>query len=346
MKITTPLEDDGIPEYLRVLGVPGLADIHVHFLPEQMMRKVWTYFDHAEENYGRPWPIQYRINEQSRLERLRGFGLKAIPALSYAHKPGMAKWLNVWSADFFRRVPDALHCATLYAEPGVGQYVREAIEGGAQLFKVHVKVCAFPPDSPLLDEAWEALENSATPVVIHAGSTPLTGTFTGPEPVRRLMTKFPGLVLVIAHMGMPEYDAFADLVLDYPKVFLDTTMVGTDFTNGFAPMPDSYLNRLSGLQDRIILGSDFPNIPYAYAHQLQALARLDLGDVWLRKVLWENGARLLDLRCTTDVRHSLKGLCSCLLDLPIPMSSRPMPSLWRRLRGVRCLPLLLISGSR
>ncbi|WP_441339071.1 MULTISPECIES: type I restriction-modification system subunit M N-terminal domain-containing protein [Paenarthrobacter] len=54
----------------------------------------------------------------------------------------------------------------------------------------------------------------------------------------------------------------------------------------------------------------------------------------------------LGLRCTTDVRHSLKGLCSCLLDLPIPMSSRPMPSLWRRLRGVRCLPLLLISGSR
>jgi hypothetical protein len=38
-------------------------------------------------------------------------------------------------------------------------------------------------------------------------------------------------------MGMPEYDAFADLVLDYAGVFLDTTMVGTDFTNGFAPMP-------------------------------------------------------------------------------------------------------------
>jgi predicted TIM-barrel fold metal-dependent hydrolase len=55
------------------------------------------------------------------------------------------------------------------------------------------------------------------------------------------------------------------------------------------------LNRLSGLRDRIVLGSDFPNIPYAYAHQLEALTRLDLGDDWLRAVLWENGARLLDL---------------------------------------------------
>jgi hypothetical protein len=45
----------------------------------------------------------------------------------------------------------------------------------------------------------------------------------------------------------------------------------------------------------VVLGSDFPNIPYPYAHQLDALARLGLGDEWMRKVLWENGARLLGL---------------------------------------------------
>lgn len=52
-------------------------------------------------------------------------------------------------------------------------------------------------------------------------------------------------------------------------------------------------------------------------------------------------ARLLgSLRCTTDVRHSLKGLCSCLLDLPIPMSSRLMPlSSWFHLAVRRLLSL-------
>jgi len=44
-----------------------------------------------------------------------------------------------------------------------------------------------------------------------------------------------------------------------------------------------------------VLGSDFPSIPYAYAHQIDALARLGLGDDWLRAVLWNNGARLLGL---------------------------------------------------
>jgi predicted TIM-barrel fold metal-dependent hydrolase len=44
-----------------------------------------------------------------------------------------------------------------------------------------------------------------------------------------------------------------------------------------------------------VLGSDFPSIPYPYAHQLAALARLGLGDDWLRAVLWSNGARLFGL---------------------------------------------------
>ncbi len=71
-------------------------------------------------------------------------------------------------------------------------------------------------------------------------------------------------------------------------------MAGTDFTNTFAPMPADYLTRLPGLAGKIVLGSDFPNIPYPYAHQLQALARLGLGDEWLAKVLWHNGNALLD----------------------------------------------------
>ena len=37
------------------------------------------------------------------------------------------------------------------------------------------------------------------------------------------------------------------------------------------------------------------NIPYAYAHQLEALARLDPGDDWLRAVCWRSAAELFGL---------------------------------------------------
>jgi len=50
-----------------------------------------------------------------------------------------------------------------------------------------------------------------------------------------------------------------------------------------------------GLGGKLLLGSDFPNLPYPYAEQLAALVALDLGDAWLRAVCWQNAADLLNL---------------------------------------------------
>ena len=50
--------------------------------------------------------------------------------------------------------------------------------------------------------------------------------------------------------------------------------------------------RLAALQERVLLGSDFPTIPYAYAHQLESLERLGLGEEWLRAVCWHNAVRI------------------------------------------------------
>ncbi len=290
-----PGDDAQIPSYWRGLGLPGLADIHVHFLPDPVLHKVWAFFDRAEEAFGRAWPIHYRDSEAQRLATVRAFGLRGIPSLTYPHKPGMAAWLNEWCSAFAARVPDAVHSATLYPEAGATTYVTDALSAGARLFKVHVQVGGFSPADPLLSGAFGALEDAAVPVVMHAGSAPHPGRFTGPGPVRELLRTFPHLVLVVAHLGMSEYDEFADLVEEFPNVHLDTTMAGTDFSNAFAPLPADYVRRLADLGDRVVLGADFPNIPYPYAEQLQALARLDLGDDWMRHVLWHNGARLMRL---------------------------------------------------
>lgn len=290
-----PKTDADIPAYLRELGVPGLVDIHVHFLPERMLQKVWAYFDGAEQHYRTGWPIAYRFDEPTRLAVLRGFGVRVVPALTYPHKPGMARWLNDWNTDFARRVPDAIHCGTLYPEPDVAEYVGAALQAGARLFKMHVQVGRYAPDDALLDPAWSMVAEARVPVVIHAGSAPIAGEFTGVTGVERVLEKHPELTLVVAHAGMPEYHEFADLVERYPNVWLDTTMIATDFTNRFAPLPDGYAARLGELQSRVVLGSDYPNIPYPYAHQLAALARLDLGDEWMRDVLWQNGSRLLQV---------------------------------------------------
>lgn len=295
IRATGPLTDAEVPAYTAALGLPGLADIHVHFLPEPMLRKVWAFFDrHGWEQAG-DWPIHYRYDEATRLRIVRDLGLRGIPALTYPHKPGMAAWLNDWCADFAQRVPDAVRSATFFPEPEARSYVREALDRGARLFKVHLQVGDFDPGDPLLQRVWGLLEDAGVPVVLHAGSGPHGGRHTGPGPVAALLRRFPRLVLVVAHLGMPEYEEFADLAERFAGVHLDTTMAATDYLEQHLPLPASYVARLADLGEKVVLGADFPNIPYPYAHQIEALARLELGEDWLRAVLWDNGARLMRL---------------------------------------------------
>jgi uncharacterized protein len=286
------VKDAEVPAFWQSLGLPGLFDVHVHFLPENIQRRVYQQFDQAGPKIGREWPIRYRGAHDERVEHLRAMGVRRFPTLPYAHRPGVASYLNDWAREFAREVPESLWSATFYPEPEAATYVEKLLADGVEVFKIHVQVGEFDLGDPLLDEVWGLLEDCHTPVVIHAGSGPVSNEFTGPDPMRRVLDRFPRLAAVIAHMGAPEYTEFLTLAERFEEVRLDTTMVFTDFFEAEAPYPRELLARLAGLQPKVLLGSDFPTIPYPYAHQLKSLQRLELGDDWLRAVCWENGSEL------------------------------------------------------
>ncbi|MDJ0345588.1 amidohydrolase family protein [Streptomyces sp. H10-C2] len=293
--VATSADEARVTAFWRGLGLPGLIDVHTHFMPERVLDKVWAYFDAAGPLVGRPWPITYRHQEDERLAVLRGFGVRAFTSMVYPHKRGMAAWLNGWAADFAARTPDCLSTATFFPEEEAADYVRGAVEGGARVVKSHVQVGGYDPNDAWLEPVWGLLAEAGIPVVIHCGSGPVPGKFTGPEPVARVLARHPRLRLVIAHMGMPEYTGFLDLADRYPGVLLDTTMAFTDFSEEACPLPQGEYARLADLGDRILWGSDFPNIPYAYAHGLESLARLGLGDDWLRAVCHDNASILFGI---------------------------------------------------
>ncbi|NVN52511.1 CorD2 protein [Mycolicibacterium hippocampi] len=282
---------------LDVLGLTSIIDVHTHFMPKAVMDKVWAYFDSAGPLIGRTWPIRYRLDERSRVEMLRSFGIAAFTSLVYPHKPEMAAWLNAWATEFSRSTPECIHTATFYPEPSAPVYVQHAIDEGARVFKAHIQVGDYSPTDPMLDPVWEMLAHSQIPTVIHAGSGPAAGRFTGPSPIAEVLRRHPRVPLIIAHMGMPEYREFLDLAHRYPGVYLDTTMVFTDFTEQLHPFPRSARTDLAALGDRVLFGSDYPNIPYAYHHAVESLVRLDLGESWCHKVLHDNAVRLFGNPC-------------------------------------------------
>lgn len=296
-----PAADAAVEPFWRGLGLPGLVDVHVHVLPDRMQRRVWHHFDEVGPLIGRPWPIRYRWSTRDRLDHLRALGVRAATALSYAHRPGMAADLTAFALDLAAREPGVVPSATFFPEPGAADAVRDALVAGARVFKLHAQVGGFDVRDPLLDEAFGVLAEAGVPVVLHIGSGPVPRPgVTGPAPLAGVLHRHPRLVAVVAHLGAPEYAGFLDLAERYPRVHLDTTMAFTDFFSAVAPFPPALAPRLAALGDRIVLGSDFPSIPYPYAHQLESLVRLrdtdpDLDDAWLRRVCWHNGVRLLGL---------------------------------------------------
>ena len=101
------------------------------------------------------------------------------------------------------------------------------------------------------------------------------------------MIRYPDLKLCIPHLGADEFGDYRRLIQNYDNLWLDTTMALADFLP-FEGVPD--LRDLRA--DRILFGTDFPNLPYAWDREIRLLAARDLPQDLLEGLLWRNAAQL------------------------------------------------------
>ncbi len=292
MDVPGLLNDPERKEVPRGLGdglALGVVDAHVHLFPDRLFEAIWGWFDqHA-------WPIRYRLTSERVVEFLASRGVTRVVALHYAHKPGMADGLNRYVLDLARRFPEVIPTATVFpGEPGAPDVLRRAFGEGARGIKLHCHVQKLAADDPRLDEVYEAAAEARRPVVLHAGREPSSAAYgvdtralCSVDAVERVLHRHPGLTLVVPHLGADEFDEYEALLDRHAGLYLDTTM---SIAGYFPRGPD--LGILRRRADRLMYGSDFPDLPFAWSRELEVLERAGL-DAAQRALLLGGTARRL-----------------------------------------------------
>lgn len=267
-----------------------MIDAHVHLFPDRLADALRAWFD------GNAWTIRYRSGAEELVRQLVAGGVHRMVALPYAHKPGMAEALNAFTLDFARQNPAVVPCCTVFpGEPEQERILEEALgPGGAAGIKLHCHVMRIAPDDPRVDAAWRASARHRKPLVIHGGREPAydgygidVHTVSGAERIRRALERHPDAIAVVPHLGGDEYEAFEALLDDFPNLYLDTAMVLAGF---FPKGPD--LELLRRRPERILYGTDFPNLPYEWDRELRVIRSLGLPPEAERLILGGNAQRL------------------------------------------------------
>jgi predicted TIM-barrel fold metal-dependent hydrolase len=269
--------------------LPAVVDAHVHLFPDRVFEAVWRWFElHA-------WPIRHKLKSPDVLRFLFERGVSRVVALHYSHKPGMARALNAYVAELCRAEPRVIGLATvLPGEPEAERILAEAFAFGLHGVKLHCHVQRFAPDAPEMHAVCRACVEANKPLIIHAGRQPKSPAYgcdidalCGAERIDRLLSDWPTLRLCVPHLGADEFDAYERLLEKHQHLWLDTTMAAADYLPG--PDPTRLVR---ARPDRILYGTDFPNLPYAWDREVKRLAALGLAEHDLARLLGLNALAL------------------------------------------------------
>lgn len=284
--LNTPLpaiadpEGDFLPQNL-----PPVIDAHVHLFPDELFAAVRQWFDiHG-------WPIRYRMDSEAVLSFLLDRGVSRIIGLHYAHKPGVARRLNHYMASLCARHDRLTGMATVYpGEPDAGNILIEGFDMGLKGVKLHAHVQCFDMQSRSMKTIYRVCSDHGKPLVIHAGREPKSPAYPC-DPylicrsglVRGVLRDYPDLKICVPHLGADEFDDYARMLDEFDNLWLDTTMMLAGY------LPCSGIPGLSDLRsDRIMFGTDFPNLPYSWDREIRRLAEMSLPGSLLSKLLNEN----------------------------------------------------------
>jgi predicted TIM-barrel fold metal-dependent hydrolase len=275
-------------------SLPFIVDAHVHLFPNYLFAPVRQWF----KKYG--WPIRYQLSSAKVVNFLLYRGIGHIVALHYAHKPGLARELNDYMANICHSHPQVTGMATVYpGEKDCAAILEQAFQKGLSGVKLHSHVQCFDMDSQPMHEIYQVCSKHHKPLIMHVGREPKSPAYRcdpyelcNADEMERILSDYPQLCVCVPHLGADEFEAYQAMLEKYDNLWLDTTMTLAEY------LPMDYFPKLADMRsDRIIYGTDFPNLPYAWDREIKRLVGLNLDEDRLERILGRNAMEFYQIDC-------------------------------------------------
>ena len=261
-----------------------IVDAHTHLFPERLAAAIRAFF----VQYLSPDAFHYSSVWKDARAVLEAAGVSRCWTLPYVRQPNGARALNRWMAETFGSDAFVEPGATVHPGDNVRAIVDEAVdELGLRLFKLHCAVGAYALTDERLDPLWRRISGEGTPVVVHLGHSAAGNTEVGElDGLERVARRWPEARIILAHCAAPAVEEALALLHRCPNLHADLTPV----VFHLAPL---HPGSLAGLEERILFGSDIPNVVVKVEDALAAIRGLGLAPQHEALVLGGNANRLV-----------------------------------------------------
>jgi uncharacterized protein len=175
------------------------------------------------------------------------------------------------------------------------EHLREMADRGAKGIKLHPVVQRFEPNDLRMHPVYEACREMGLTVLSHTGSAKGGATYADPNGFAPVAEAFPGLIVLLAHLGGGRWRQTAALAEAFPGLVFDLCEIiaWTGAPNAPTPEELSALIRQVGAE-RVMLGTDFPWYDLDRTEE-QVMALPGLGAEEKEGILGANAVRVLGL---------------------------------------------------
>lgn len=259
-----------------------IIDFHAHAFPDAIAKKAR---DFLEEYYGLP---MYGDGTMAQLkEESHKANITRLVVCSTATTPHQTQSVNNWLSACQAEDNFLICLGSIHPDfPDIEEEVQRIIQLGLHGIKLHPDFQHVAIEDKRMQRIYAACQGKL-PILIHVGDTKTE--YSNPRALAAMIEKFPKQVFIAAHMGgYSQWDEAMEYLIGN-NVYIDTS-------SSFCGLTNKQMEEMIHAHqiDKVLFGTDYPLA--CATEELERFMNLDLTDAERQFILYDNAARLLNLR--------------------------------------------------